>query len=446
MYSIQNFKYPSYRRFFAYALLFSFCNAILFQVILLPMFSEIHAGLGLLKGDAILFHEAALDISRGIQSNGWSEWELYKSGFTGNVTILSVLYAIGGPHPILFLPIVVSLHALSATLIYRIGYRLTLNNTGRFAGLISGIFFTIFPSSLQWYAQIHKDSFAIAGMLILLEAWIAIAAGNKEKMAWLTLLLSFCSGVLGSLLIGLVRPFFVFNIALGLVGSFVFVFLIKLVSKCYSTKAFILEFLFVFIILAIGVGFTNLSIPSSEGIYSNSKITKAFDWEPTKSIPEWMDVKIKRAAELRVHFVEFNLNVGAKSNIDSDKLPNTATEVAAYLPRAALVGLFSPFPNTWNELLSPIRVVGIIETCIGYVFFLGFFIVFTRYKNIALLSCFIFSLIMITTLAFIFPNVGTLYRQRYGFWHVFLLIGAVGWTDFLLKFFTYPNQHSKNED
>lgn len=440
MHSQQHFHFPTYKCFFGIAFIFSLLLAIFFQKIVMPMWPDMHAGLGLLKNDAIVFHEAAAQLSKSIQAHGWSHWSMYPPGYSGNVSILSVVYTILGPNPIFFLPITASLHALSAALIYSIGFKVTKNDTGKIAGLIAGVCFVAFPSSLQWYAQNHKDSFAIAGTLILLETWLTIISFNAERIAYKELTFCFIKGIIGVLLIGIVRPYFVLLTALGLTSSFILVIAFNFFTKSLSIKQTLHSGFFVFVILSIGFGFTHIG--SGERVYSELDddgnrtydLSKNFQWKSSPTLPKVIDEKIRRAAELRVHFVEYGISINAGSDIDSNQLPDSAWDVAKYLPRATVIGLFAPFPNAWNDRVTATRLVGSIETCFWYVFFAGVFIALWKYGNKQLFACVAFCVPVITILAFIHPNIGTLYRQRYGFWQILLLIGAVGWSTIIMHF------------
>ncbi len=441
---IQHFRLPSHKQFFSIAFIFSLLVAIFFQKIALPMVPDMHAGFGLLKNDAIVFHDAAMDLAKRIQSHGWSEWSIYQSGMTGNVSILSILYILFGPNPILFLPITALLHALSATIIYRIGFKLTNDDTGKLAGLIAGICFVTFPSSLQWYAQNHKDSFSIAGVLILLEVWLAVISPKVnlrvQKVIKYTLL-----STIGIFLIGMVRPHLVFLVSLGFISSFIIVVSMQFFAKSLSWQHMLKTSVFVAALFAVGISFTHIG--TGEQVFKGNskkgensyKLSKNFHWHSSAYFPQALDEKIKRLASLRIYFAEFNLSVGASSDVDSDRLPDSAAEVVKYMPRASFIALFSPFPDTWDDRVTATRLVGAIETCIWYVFFAGILITLKKYANIRVFACIAFAWPIMAVLAFVNPNIGTLYRERYGFWQLFLLIGAIGWSTLLMHFLNKSN-------
>lgn len=58
---------------FFYACLMSLATQKLF----LPKMPDLHGGHGLLKNDAIVFHNAAVELAARIHAHGWSEWSLF---------------------------------------------------------------------------------------------------------------------------------------------------------------------------------------------------------------------------------------------------------------------------------------------------------------------------------------------------------------------------------
>ncbi|MBK6637136.1 MAG: hypothetical protein IPG34_05310 [Rhodocyclaceae bacterium] len=163
---------------------------------------------------------------------------------------------------------------------------------------------------------------------------------------------------------------------------------------------------------------------------------KRFLWQENELLPEIIDKSLRRASQLRAHFVYFGRSVGAGSEVDGDRLPDTALQALAYLPRALVVGLFAPFPDTWGERVTLPRLIGAMETACWYFAFLGGLVAVARYRSRKMLAGAVFCAVLITILAYIHPNVGTLYRQRFGLWHFFMLIGCIGWVSLLLGHLT----------
>jgi peptidoglycan biosynthesis protein MviN/MurJ (putative lipid II flippase) len=424
----EDLAFPSGQFFWSLSFAYASFMALLLQKAILPLWPEMHAGHGLLMNDAIIFHNMAVEIAQRIHSNGWSEWHIYPKGASANVGLLSLLYALLDTDPAWFIPFNAAAHATGALLIYRIGARLVDGDAGKLGGLLAAICFLVFPSALQWYGQNHKDAFAIVGLLLVLDAWMAIH-DDQYSFRVQDSIRVFFSALLGVLLLGLVRSYFVVVVAIGLLASF----LIASIWRCRA-KAVAIRLVFVVVIALLAAVFMRFGI--AEGVYgdsvgANTSIFEEFLWKENDGIPLVLEKTLRRASELRAHFVYFGRSVGAGSDIDGDQLPNTAWATLAYMPRALFVGLFAPFPETWGERVTLPRLVGAMETAVWYLAFLGVIVSVARYRSRKLLASVAFCAVLITMLAYIHPNVGTLYRQRYGLWHFFLLVGCIGWVSLL---------------
>ena len=112
--------------------------ALLLQKVVLPLLPEMHAGHGLLINDAILFHNIAAEMADRIHTYGWSEWRLFPPRASGNVGLLSAIYALLGKDPAWFIPVNAAAHAAGAVLIYKLGGRLSPGKVGLLGGLMAG--------------------------------------------------------------------------------------------------------------------------------------------------------------------------------------------------------------------------------------------------------------------------------------------------------------------
>ena len=426
--------FPSFRLFWFLGFSYASFMALLLQKAVLPLFPDMHAGHGLLMNDAIVFHNMAVEIAHRIHVSGWTEWRLYPQGASANVGVLSALYSLLGPDPAWFIPFNAAAHATGALLIYRIGSGLADSDVGKLGGLLAGICFLVFPSGLQWYGQNHKDAFSIVGSLLVLSAWLTMH-DQRFRVDWQNMWKVLVAAISGAVLLGLVRPYYVLVIVVSFVASF-------LVSSIWSSsiRQIAVRFMFIVLLAALAAGFARVG--TAVGVYGENPSTlnigaysafssKQFEWKASETVPEILDRTVRRASELRAHFLFFGRSVAAGSEIDGDRLPDTAWKAIAYFPRALVVGLFAPFPSTWGERVTLPRLIGAMETACWYLVFLGAVVAVVRHKSRKLLAGAVFCAVLITMLAYIHPNVGTLYRQRFGLWHFFMLIGCIGWVSLL---------------
>jgi len=119
------------------------------------------------------------------------------------------------------------------------------------------------------------------------------------------------------------------------------------------------------------------------------------------------------------------------SNIDTDVRFRDLNGLLSYLPRAFAIGCCAPFPATWlvagQRVGSPGKLLSGAETLVMYV--IGLLALFAvvrpphRLSALLLLSITIFG---VTLLGLVVPNVGAVYRLRYMFWVLLIILGVKG--------------------
>lgn len=127
-------------------------------------------------------------------------------------------------------------------------------------------------------------------------------------------------------------------------------------------------------------------------------------------------------------------NVGSPesgSAIDLDVEFKSSKDLVLYLPRAFQIGLWAPFPNTWlgagTRVGSAGRLLSGVETLAIYL--CQFLALLSLWREPRSLSSWLLLLIIIfgvTALALVVSNVGTLYRFRYLFWILLIILGVKG--------------------
>ena len=416
------------------AFFYSLFVALVLQKLVLPMMPNMHAGHGLMPDDAIFFHNTAVEMAERISRLGWSEWTLMPTGAaTGNVGLLAVVYALFGPEPVFFLPFTSAFHALGAILILLISMQVLPTNLGFRAGLVAGFFFLVFPSALVWFGQNHKDSFAIAGFLLALLAFLRCLGSS----GWYRLLLNTILFLLGLGLVGVMRPHLVLIYLVAFSSAFVFLFVASLAWRELKDWSSLGRSL-----VLICLGFLLMSfIPSNNALVEQDihdvegNLLGGWQWQESNYIPTRVDALLKKVSAMRAHFVNYGISVEAGSIVDDDVKPETAAQAISYLPRALVVGLFAPFPDFWVEKLSLPRIIGAFETLIFYLFFPGILFILRHRLSRPLLVCLVVAGAVMMVNAFVSPNMGTLHRVRYGQWFVFLLIGSCGWAILFARLF-----------
>lgn len=407
--------------FFSYAT----AAALLFQKFLLPLVGAVHHGQGLVEGDSAYFHAVAVDLAERIRQHGWMEWRVYPThGATGNVALLGALYVWFGEDPSLMVPVNAAIHALTGTLLFLLGRLIWPGRAGTAAGMVAGTLYIVFPSALNWYGQIHKDGFAIAGTALVLTAWVLAEAVRSRP--WHI----FASVLAGLALIAFVRPY---NLMLVL-GAVLVMLVLKLVllwrnrsSAAYRRTLGLQLILTILVAAAAYLAPRTDAGEQSYAAWNRSGGVKEWAWQRTSWIPQSIEKYVEVMARTRAGLIDEGLKIQAGSLYDVDALPSSTPQVVAYAPRALQIALFSPFPALWFEKISVTRLVAVGETAIWYLIAPGVFLALWLGRSRALLSVLAFSLSLLTMYGITIANIGTLYRIRYLYLFLLMLIGVAGW-------------------
>ncbi|MBO9536946.1 lipid II flippase MurJ [Herbaspirillum sp.] len=420
--------------FFSY----STCLAILFQKLILPAIPSLHGGMGLLIGDAEAFHHDALLLAQRISTEGWASWSAWPDQYnTGNVAILGALYAVFGDDPLLMLPLNAAMHALSGVLIIACGWRLGARKGAQIASVVVGTLFVVFPSALNWYAQLHKDNYSNLAYLLIFHAVLRVVQGSGRK-EWTA---SFIQSMIGACLLAFVRPQYI-SILLLLIGVAAFVVVVSYgVFRLENWRRLgVIRIVMLFVILAsiamlgrvinanakFDAKVENLEV-YQDSLARKDRVVNA--WQETSWLPRMIDNRLKSIAELRAGMLFYGEKARAGSTVDPDYRMTKAVDVLAYAPKALLNAVFAPFPSTWVDARSPTRIVGVFEIAVWFLLMPGLLLYVWRRSTVAGIAILAAVLAVLGLLGLVNTNLGTLHRIRYPFLFMLMLLGSIGWSD-----------------
>ena len=418
---------------------YSICAALIFQVLILPYLSSIQTDSGSITTDAVYFDKVASSLASEIKANGWNSWRLYPSnGAPGNVAILGALYVIFGHDPSLAIPINAALHAMGGLLIFLLARELASKESiGNYAGVIAGSLFVIFPSALVWYGQNHKDSYAIAGILLIIFVWVKVFKGPATDRSW-------CFWILGSLagiaLVGIVRPFILKVLLVVVIGILIVLVVNVILRKKVSAYKKLIGFFLIVVVMLLGASKVTVILGSvqSDETYTNwqdqtHEINERWKWGKSTWLPNSIDKRIKAAAKTRAGLIDYGVGLKAKSMIDEVIKPHNVLEVATYMPRALQVAMFAPFPATWLADVSMPKLVVMGEMLIYYLCLPGIIILLFYNRKPAVWMVFFVAIFFLLIYGFTQANIGTIYRYRYAYQFVLIMLGDLGWCTWLDK-------------
>jgi hypothetical protein len=121
----------------------------------------------------------------------------------------------------------------------------------------------------------------------------------------------------------------------------------------------------------------------------------------------------------------------AGSDIDNGVQLRGFADIVRHVPRATLVGFFAPFPNMWFSAGKQVgaggRLLSGFETGLTYMIdCLALFGLWTRRKHLAAWLLFLVAALGAMSLGLVVTNIGALYRLRYPFWVLLVVLGAGG--------------------
>ena len=436
------------------AFVYALSVGLLIQFVVLPvLFPSFHAGHGLLAGnDVSTFHNLAVKLAQRIRVDGWSVWSLSPSD-QATVGVMAAAYVFLPEEPWVVLPLYAAFFAIAAACLFAIlrlcGFEVRAAGIG-----VSPLL--LMPSSALLYAIPHKDVFFVCGNMMFLYSIVrlAVAPGVEGDKKWLYRAgIFFWIGLFGAFLVWLVRPYGL-EIMMGIGG---FIALVSLVAaligifrhRRYPVRRVIcLAVLCSVIVLLKPLGDSGFAVIVPSGLNvvplatimpeivvhtdpeTGKVLQKVADagWVSSGVLSPRLETLLQRLADTRNEYLFWHAS--AASTIDSSVSFLRVWDMVRYLPRALQIGLFSPFPKDWLGVGSLpantfMRRIASIEMALWYCFFpFCLMAVIKGRKHLVVGVVFLYVIPTILVLALVIPNIGTLYRMRFGFWIVLFSLGV----------------------
>lgn len=455
--------------------------AVAVQFWLLPyVFPKWHWGHGLLRGgDWIEFHRVAVATATRMQIVGWSAWTLRPDG-AAPAGIAAALYHLFTPEPWVLIPINAAVHAVSVLFLVLI---LESFCGDRRLAILASLPFLFFPTSMLWTTQLHKDGWMALGSLALIYGWIRLVRtpdpDDGEGEGWklpsfgeLTAALSLV--FLGGLCVWVVRPYFVrvFVPISTVVSAYLTAILFRRargrgsegagpeedadsedrrsadrrsgdrgngISEDPGRRRRWRESPVAVVAGVLLVAWASTAIVLTLNYDPTDKLAGKMkflsnEWSYTPYVPWFIDEQFRMLAEVRAEYL--SVYAAAGSNVDREVELGDAADVVAYMPRAAQVGLFAPFPTRWlaegsSSETTVMRRVAALEVAWFYLSFVVLVPLVYRWRRrpeLWIVLAFTVPVIVVQSLSV--PNIGTLHRVRFGYW---VLLGSLGFLEILRR-------------
>jgi hypothetical protein len=402
--------------------LYSLTVGLLVQFVILPIiFPSAHWKDGLMVGgDWVLFHTEGVEIAERVQQEGWSAWTL-RHPVSGQAMsgIAGLFYALTGIHkPWVLLPFNAFLHASAGLILYTL---LRLSEISKKIALIFTIPFIIFPTSLTWVSQIHKDGLYILGMYLTFLS-LALAFSNEIKKNVISIL----AGVLGAFVFFIVGREYALKIVYYFYALFLLISLLTAtINLVWKGKESFLRYGKTALIFLVIFATYGLLQPQPQ---PQPQPQTEWYWNPY--IPDKIENLFYILAVQRNEIWAQYLS-GRPGAIDEDIKFRSVGDFIEYTPRALTVGFFSPFPRFWFSQGSTTggtiaRYITPFEAI--YLWFAWLLLPIALWFHRKKLW---FWLVFLMCLGFIWlhvvaePNVGPIVRKRYGY---VMLLSAVSYS------------------
>jgi 4-amino-4-deoxy-L-arabinose transferase-like glycosyltransferase len=138
------------------------------------------------------------------------------------------------------------------------------------------------------------------------------------------------------------------------------------------------------------------------------------------------------AREIAERRAGFNLYAARASNIDSDVRFRSVADIARFIPRAFVIGFFAPFPKMWVQPGNfgwMVRLLSGVETLAMYFLYVAAAVCAWRNRrNRKMWLLLLVATIGMVALGLVVVNAGALYRIRYVFWMLMIVIASRGFS------------------
>jgi len=426
------------RNVFLFSLVFTVLVSLAVQLVIVPAIPEINGGHGLLAGgDAVGFHDVAVQLAETMRSQGWSGWELRPNTWAPAGIAAAFYYATGIYEPFVLIPLNCLLYSVGMYFIY-CSIRRIMPSAFQWMAISPLL---LFPSSLIIYSQISRDVLTFSGVSVFL--FLLVSAALHERTGFRTLPRYFILAVAASALLWVGRPYLLKVVAVCLAATY----LVLIGWRLMQRKPVPVILLAIMLVVPVGMSFlgaddkavlveappaTQSQAPQTSAQVPQTSLEPAGRPAPYSLFDRVLDtINATRSSFLR----SFE---SAGSNIDVDVHFDSYVDVFAYVPRAITIGLAAPFPTTWfaSAVESGGRMMRLLsagEMFIAYLSYAGLLLLLLsplpQKSPAVIVLLFCAGAIVLYVVAV--PNVGSLYRMRYPFWQTFVCFGVLGWTIWL---------------
>jgi hypothetical protein len=395
------------------------------------------SGIARFASDGIIYQEQCRELASILKQQGIAAWATWPTQL--HVRLYSLPYALVSRW---FSFNILTIEPLN--LIYYLGilslvFVIAQAVFDRNRALIAVVIVGLWPSFALHTTQLLRDPLLVLSFLLLIAS---IVETIRHKPTWRTALLWGAGGIGAIISIRIVRlP--MWYIVCATVGLGIVLVVIRTIREKRLTTA-----LAVFsVLLLAAIIFT----PRLQPWFRNQQELRAKAVLPPERVQQWtVEEQIAGRREA------FKLRLDEKGNvapaedgsrIDADVKFQSFGDIVRQIPRAIVVGFFAPFPNMWFQSGHQVgfggRWISGLEMILMYAIeALALVGLWRARRNLSawLLMCIVG--MGIVALGLVVSNVGALYRLRYPFWALLVVLGSSGAAYLLRKSSLLSNSRS----
>jgi hypothetical protein len=403
--------------------------------------------------DSRVYIDNSKRLATTLEKGGLTAW--LRESAPLNDKVFGLVYKLTGSSLATALLINTPLYLMLLALIFFLGRELFGRVAGSYAMIGVALVFSYFVHS----TQILRSTVAVPGHLMFVLGLLTIFRKNISNSK---LIFGVLTAFIGHLIIYNLRSQM-------LIINLVFTGFVAIVTTClwlFNRRAWRHQALGILVLMGL-LAMTNLIFnvrartfsvaPSNTGSGSVSLIDEVVVMPPTRSqaaqtvwqaerpkTPLKEEASTEENSPKIVHYIKsyFGYLINARegfrqgyphstSNIDTDRELRTAKEFLSYIPRALQIGLAAPFPSMWMKRGRETGHVGRLIAGIEMIYIYGALLLVGRClwierNDLRVWMLFGYALWGLLIHALAITNIGCLYRQRYFFWFLFIVLASQG--------------------
>lgn len=373
-------------------------------------------GIGLFALDGGVYRQIASALADKLRVGDFSGWLQIQSPFHVRLYSFAFLFpgTIVGHNILAAEPLNLAYYLGILALVYRIARDLFDSKSGFLAAAL----IAVWPSFLMHSVHLLRDPLAILLMLALI--WIFVITLTRE-LTWRTSLRITLEGWALLALFWLTRGNMWNLILLALP-------LTALLLVLGRTRARRVRYLNVAILGALVVAALVIPPRIQKTGFGPARFVSPLVTVGSTSEKQTLWERLGR--QVKTRRAGFRIYSTNGSDMDTEVQFDSAGDVVRFLPRATVIGFLAPFPTMWFQEGTNGRAARLVtgaETLVMYALYLpAFFCLWQQRRNVGVWLVFLLAAIGMIVLGVVVVNAGALYRIRYVFWILIIVLAAEG--------------------